>query len=293
MSAAVMSVPVAQATRHTCRLERDAGTLVYDVWQADAPARTATPILLIHGWGGTGTYWTNTAHRLAASPGAPLVIVPDLPGTGRSQPVRRAQNMYDQVGALIDLLDAERLDRVQIVGHSMGSAMALLLADSQPERVERMALTSLSFFISPMQERIYRVVMHVFSLGMHFRAGWFEQIPGMARMMAAHYFHKIPDDAALLRQGLVDYLQLDLGTAIACANNASDSSIPAAGGRVRVPSLLIACRQDQVMPPQNVEHTARVIPNCRVEWIDQCGHIPMIEQPDIYMALLRDFLVLA
>lgn len=74
------------------------------------------------------------------------MIVPDLPGTGRSLPVRQTRNMRDQVDTLVELLDTLGLDRVQVVGHSMGGAMALLLADRQPQRVTRLVLTSTCFF---------------------------------------------------------------------------------------------------------------------------------------------------
>jgi pimeloyl-ACP methyl ester carboxylesterase len=95
-----------------------------------------------------------------------------------------------------------------------------------------------------------------------------------------------------LRQGLTEYLTLDYDTAVACANDASDPAIPAAGARVQVPTLLIACRQDEVMPVENVDYTMRVIPNSSVRWIEQCGHLPMVEKPAEYLALLREFLVL-
>lgn len=278
----------ADGLKDTLRVPVRSGQMMVDVWRART-ATDAAPILLVHGWGGTGTYWKNTAALLSATA---TVIVPDLPGTGRSQPVRHAQNMYDQVNALRELLDYLRLDRVQVVGHSMGSAMALLLNESQPERIERLVLTSLSFFVTEKQQQIYRVFMSAFALTMIFRPSWLENVPAMWRMMAARYFHQIPDDEAILKQGWSDYLRLDYGTAIACAKNAADSTIPKAGAKVRVPTLLIACRQDQVMPVENVEYTAQTIPNCEVAWIDQCGHMPMIEQADIYHAHLRRFLTL-
>lgn len=275
-----------ERTQHTITLARSCGPLVVDVWEPAIPADVA-PILLIHGWGGTGSYWHETAFELSI--GA-KVIVPDLPGTGRSQPVCKTQRLADQVETLIDLLDELEVERVQVVGHSMGGAMALLLAAAQPQRVERVILTSLSFFLTRLQKRVYHGVMSVFKASMGLRRPWMVSVPGLTQAMAKRYFHNVPENPTLLRRGLRDFLELDAGTAVACADDAPTDAIPEAGAKVKAPVMLIACRQDRVMPPENVAFTAETIPNCQVRWIEDCGHMPMLEKPDEYLTLLRSFL---
>lgn len=266
--------------------ERSHGPFVVDVWEPLIPT-DEPPVLLVHGWGGSGMYWERTARDLSHSR---RVIVPDLPGTGRSQPVRSAQNMFAQVATLANLLDLLELERVQVVGHSMGGAMSILLADAQPERIERLSLTSVSFFLNEAQIQTYRTIMATFKATFNLRNPFLASLPGVPQMMATRYFYRIPKDDQLLRRGLLDYIKLDAGTASACADDAPDPAIPAAGARLSMPVLLIACRQDQVMPIENVSYTASIIPDCRVEWIEECGHLPMVEKPDEYLALLRAFL---
>lgn len=129
-------------------------------------------------------------------------------------------------------------------------------------------------------------------LAMRFRPTWLADLPGMTKLTAARYFYRIPRDTALLRRGFLDYLQLDYATAVACATDASAPAIPATGPRIGVPTLLVACRQDQVMPVENVNYTAQMIPGCQVRWIEKCGHLPMVEKPAEYNGLLREFLEL-
>ncbi len=272
----------------TFRIHRKQGPLLVDVWQPRMEGQV-TPILLIHGWGGSGSYWRGTAHALSETA---RVIVPDLPGTGRSQPVEPAQDMFDQVNALKFVLDSLDVDKVQVVGHSMGGAMSLLLADLIPDRIERVVLTSTCFFMTEGQMEVYKAIMNFIQLSMRIRFEWMANLPGLPQIMAMRYFYRVPSDRAILRQGLLDYLQLDFDTAVACADNATDPRIEEAGQRVQVPTLLIACRQDQIMPLENVEYSADLIPDCRVRWIEECGHLPMVEKPGEYMALLRDFLEL-
>jgi len=271
---------------HTLTLDRPYGPVVVDVWEP----RTSTdvpPILLIHGWGASGSYWDRTARELAPTA---RVIVPDLPGTGRSQPVNPPRRMADQVATLADILDELQIARVQVNGHSMGGAMALLLADTRPESVERIVLTSTCFFVDEKQKQLYETIMRFTYLSMRFRPSWLADLPFLTDLTATRYFHRVPDDPGLLRRGFLEYLELDYETAVACANDASSAAIPAAGAQVQVPVLLVACRQDQVMPVENVEYTVQTIPNCTARWIDECGHLPMVEKPDEYMAILRGFL---
>lgn len=274
------------ASRRTQQIERPCGPFVFDIWDAVQPSGAA-PILLLHGWGGTGSYWEETARFLAQTT---QVIVPDLPGTGRSQPVYRAQNMYDQVESIGVLLDELGLDNVQIVGHSMGGAMAVLLTAQMPQRVERLVLTSVTFFMTKAQENIYHEVMRFFKVSIRFRPDWLASVPGVSNMMAKQYFHRLPSDKAVLQRGLRDYLELDGPTALACAMNATDSKILEAGEQVTAPTLMIVSRQDNMMPLENVEYTADIIGDCQVRWIESCGHLPMVEKPATYQTYLRDFL---
>lgn len=290
--AAPVSVSEAPAVREwaTMTLRRPFGPLVLDVWEPRTQAKAAkdaAPVLLIHGWGGTGSYWRETARYLSETV---QVIVPDLPGTGRSQPVNWPQNMFNQVDTLVHIVDLLGLERVQVVGHSMGGAMAVLLADARPQQVERLVLTSLCFFMSEAQETLYKTAMGIFKLAMSFRPGWLAQVPIVPQLVASRYFYRVPRDNDLLRQGLRDYLELDGPTAAACADDAPNPSITEAGTRIQVPTLLIACRQDQVMPVQNVDFTLKTIPGSQVRWMDKCGHMPMVEKPQEYFALLHEFL---
>ncbi|MGJ3239667.1 MAG: alpha/beta fold hydrolase [Anaerolineae bacterium] len=274
--------------KQTHTLDWKYGPIAVDVWHPQESSGVA-PIMLVHGWGGTGSYWEPIARELSKTT---PVIVPDLPGTGRSQPLRHTQNLFDQVENIKFILDSLQVDCVQLVGHSMGGAMSVMVAADQPERVQCLVLTSVTFFKTQAQVDFYRNLMQFFRVSMHFRPSWLVAVPGVAQMMASQYFHRVPDDPAILRQGLNDYLNLDRKTAIACADDATDSRIRAAGQRVQARTMLIAARQDNMMPKENVDFTAEIIGDCQVRWIDECGHLPMVEKTNEYQALLEDFLTL-
>ncbi|MFJ8113697.1 alpha/beta fold hydrolase [Streptomyces sp. NPDC096132] len=99
------------------------------------------PVLLLHGGGPGASGVSNYARNIAELAKDHRVVVPDLPGYGRStKGVDRADPFGHLADAIRGLLDVLRLDRAHLVGNSYGGACALRLALDTPDRVDRMVL---------------------------------------------------------------------------------------------------------------------------------------------------------
>lgn len=96
----------------------------------------APPMVLLHALGEDGTNWDGVTTAFA---GSRRVYAPDLRGHGRSgwPGTYSFELMRDDVLGLLDVLD---LDRVSLVGHSMGGAVAYLVAEAHPELVDRLVI---------------------------------------------------------------------------------------------------------------------------------------------------------
>jgi 3-oxoadipate enol-lactonase len=95
------------------------------------------PLLLIHGLGCTGADW---AFQVATLERDFRVIIPDLPGSGHSSPPKGAYEIPDFAVALWKLMDHLRIGKPNIVGFSLGGAVALEMATLRPACVPRLAL---------------------------------------------------------------------------------------------------------------------------------------------------------
>jgi len=95
------------------------------------------PLLLIHGLGCSGADW---AFQVAALEKRFLVIVPDLPGCGHSPPPRDEYTIGGLAAALWSLLDHLGVSRPNIIGFSLGGAVALDMAAQRPASVPRLGL---------------------------------------------------------------------------------------------------------------------------------------------------------
>lgn len=99
------------------------------------------PVLFIHGFAEDSTIWQNQVTRFKEEY---KLIVPDLPGSGKSDFIPEVFSMDDHAEMLKDLLTEEKTGDAIIVGHSMGGYIAMAIAEKYPEMLKRLCLFSSS-----------------------------------------------------------------------------------------------------------------------------------------------------
>lgn len=112
----------------------------------ESGAASAPPVLLLHGWGASAYMWRDWFAPLAAA--GRRAIAMDLPGHGLSdKPEDDAiYRLAPLVQVVRELLDVERLERVDVVAQSMGGTIALELALSGESRIGRLSLINPASF---------------------------------------------------------------------------------------------------------------------------------------------------
>ena len=103
------------------------------------------PAVLLHGVTGHGARWRRTAESFLADRS---VLAPDLRGHGRS-PHEPPWTVERHVADVLALLDAEGVERTDLVGHSYGGMIALHLARTAPRRVRRLLLLDPAIGLAP------------------------------------------------------------------------------------------------------------------------------------------------
>ncbi|GAA1601720.1 alpha/beta hydrolase [Kribbella sancticallisti] len=112
-----------------------------DLLVRDVPgaAEHLPPALFVHGLGGSSLNWTTLGLLLNDTVRG---LAPDLPGFGRTPPLRGLGGITQQADVLSDLMDREFDEPVHLFGNSMGGAAAVTLAARHPERVRSLTLVS-------------------------------------------------------------------------------------------------------------------------------------------------------
>ena len=91
------------------------------------------PVVLIHGFAEDSTVWEN---QIAFLKNSYKLIIPDLPGTGKSTILKNERIYVEDYAACIKaILDSENIDRCVMIGHSMGGYISLAFAEKFPERL--------------------------------------------------------------------------------------------------------------------------------------------------------------
>jgi pimeloyl-ACP methyl ester carboxylesterase len=242
------------------------------------PFDPAQPVIvLLHGAGMDHTAWA-LHDRYCAHHGF-SVLAPDLPGHGRSAgaPLKSIADMADWTVALIAAAGATK---AKLVGHSMGSLIALETAARYPDKVTGLTLvaTSAKMAVGPDLLKAAESNDHdaidmvsIWGLGQRAELGGC-LAPGLWMHSGAQ---------RLLEQSRPGVLYADLA---AC--NAYEGALEAAA-KVKVPATVVVGERDMMTPAKAGRTLAAAIVGCRTVVLEGAGHMMMAERPDEVLAAMR------
>ena len=238
------------------------------------------PVLAIHGLGGTKGSFLPT---LAALSDRFRVVAVDLPGFGDSdKPIGASYDPRFFAEAMVDLLDALELDRVDLIGNSLGGRVALELALRAPERVGRLALLAPS--LAWRRPRRWAPALRL----VRPELGLVQLAPRPVVETVVRRLIPGADDG-WMAAGVDEFLRAYLTPAGRAAFYAAARQIyleaPARKERLldqaarnTAGSLFVWGRRDTLVPIAFARHVAEALPEARHLELD-CGHVPQVELP--------------
>ena len=240
---------------------------------------TGDAVVLVHGFGGTLENWREN-HLALASAGWTAAAL-DLPGHGASSTDVGSGSLEELATAVLEYLDAMGLDRAHLVGHSMGAAICLVLADRVPQRVRSLTLVGPAGIGQKINAEFIRGYIGARSS---------EEIEPLMRLLYSDPRHVTEQ---LLRQA-VEYKRRE-GVVEALTKIASSryGSTPA-GRQLRevagsVPTLVVWGADDAVVPPPEPGVLARE--GIEFHVLQGRGHMVQVEAAEdvnrLIAALLR------
>jgi pyruvate dehydrogenase E2 component (dihydrolipoyllysine-residue acetyltransferase) len=235
-------------------------------------------VVLLHGFSGDALNWRFVIDELAAGR---TVIAVDLPGHGASTKEVGSGSAEELGAAVLEVMDAEGIERAHLVGHSLGGLIAATLAATAPDRVASLAL------IAPA------------GLGEEIDAEFIDAIvAGSSRRDLKRALPKLFADQNLVTRELVEeVLRYKRAEGVAEALEAIRGEVFSDGrqarqvrdelGALQVPLLVVWGAEDEVIPSAQ---SAAAPGSARVEVLVDVGHSPHVESPAAVSALINDHL---
>jgi pimeloyl-ACP methyl ester carboxylesterase len=258
-------------------------------------AGSGPAVLLLHGIGDDSITWRDVMPDLTRDH---LVIAPDLLGHGASDKPRGDYSVGGFANGLRDLLSVLDVERVTLVGHSLGAGVAMQFAYQYPQLCERLILVSAGGVAHDVHP-LFRVLA----------------LPGVSAALATLRFAP----ARWSMQSVTGLLErLDT----AAGSDADDllriaASLPdqrARGAFVRslrsvidprgqlvtmldrsylmeaIPTLLVWGERDAVIPVRHAHEAHEAMPGSILEIFDGAGHFPFRTDPNRFLSVLRRFI---
>jgi pimeloyl-ACP methyl ester carboxylesterase len=235
-------------------------------------------LVFIHGAGSDRTGWRLQTRYFAHHGRSVLAI--DLPGHGRSTGAPLAT-----IGALADfipkLLDAAKVQKAALIGHSMGALTALEAGARYPDRVWALALLGIAATMPVHPELLDAAHKHEHK-SMELIAHWGIGKPLAIGGMKTPGLWLTGEVLRVSEQAQRGSIGVDMA---AC--NDYQGALEAAA-RIRCPTLFILGDGDQMTPAAKARALAEKIPGAKTVIIKGCGHMIATERPDETLAALKE-----
>lgn len=252
------------------------------------------PLLLLHGSGPGVSGWSNFGGNLPLFARHFRTLVLDLPGFGTSHAVEGSP-VLEAGGAVLRFLDGLGLDRLAMLGNSLGGGVVARLAAAQPERVSRLVTlggVGVPFFSTLPPEGIVRLV---------------EFVEDPTRDNLLRWMRSMVFDPAVLTEGFVEsrWAAANEPDALAAIRTIYSTEMlevlrpimlddPDTLGmlrRIQAPTLMVWGRDDRVTPLDGAIAPLRLIPRGELHVLPDCGHWAMIERKDEFESVVLSFLL--
>ncbi|KAA0918337.1 alpha/beta fold hydrolase [Dietzia sp. ANT_WB102] len=254
------------------------------------------PLVMLHGSGPGVTGWRNFAGNVPAFAEHFRTFVVELPGFGVSDDFGAPHPMVSAQTAVRAFLDGMGLDRVHLLGNSMGGFVGIDFAAASPERVDKMVTiggAGASLFAPSPGEGIVRLSEFVEDPTRERLVDWlhsmvFDRSLVTEDMIEQRWAHAT--DAATLASSRMMYGRAALERMAADARD--PESVPAWTRlrAVRAPTLITWGRDDRVSPLDMSLLPMRLLVNGEIHVFPNCGHWVMIEQKAAFESAVVAFL---
>ncbi|MEO8335635.1 MAG: alpha/beta hydrolase [bacterium] len=249
------------------------------------------PVVLLHGFGTSSFVWRNVAPDIALANRTAFAI--DLFGYGESDRPFDADFGIASQAELVDrALTALRLPKATVVGLDLGGAVALRLAASRPERVERLFLVNPIALDEIPAEDITTLQRNTARFAFRVSRGILGVAPILGELLRRSVADEVHMPDKLVARYLAPYVgEEGLSHLLLLARSVEDEDMEDVElGSLPQPVQIIWGDQDPWVTPKFADRLADTIPGSRLVHLPGVGRLIPEEAPDTLVSLLLEFI---
>jgi pimeloyl-ACP methyl ester carboxylesterase len=246
------------------------------------------PVLLLHGWLNSWALWRGSIEFLGKEF---RTYALDFFGFGDSDARATDFSVANFVSMVNQFMERMGIVKAPLIGHSMGGTVALSVAMRYPEKVVKVGVVG-----SPMQGSSLSLLLKMAAY-----RGWAdvaEASPMVYNLFQRGftpflrtYAHFLARDGKALGEMLsADAAKLAFGPFWESINTLRNTDLTPHLPQVTMPVLAVYGKRDNIVDPRQYRIIQSRIPHSRLEWFEQSGHFPMLDEPERFHSTLRDFL---
>lgn len=261
-----------------------------DVWPHAAIGDINNPaVIFLHGFMGSSQDFINIAENLKNKY---YCVIPDLPGHGKNLDLPYSSKInYQTISTgLLDLINYHNLEKVSLIGYSLGGRVAMYFALNQPYQVRKLVIESANPGIRELEERRRRLQEDIR------RANRIESI-GMQKFVKEWYEMTLFDSIKRDDDRMVEMIQKRgkndpkwISKIIQELSPGSQNSLWNEIPKLKMPMVVIAGELDTKYTEIS-RRIGRIVLGSKVKIVLGAGHNVHYERPDEYIALLNEILV--
>jgi 3-oxoadipate enol-lactonase len=210
------------------------------------------------------------------------VIVPELPGFGRSQAVSGGiADIADRMAEAVK--DAALGEEAIVLGNGYGGFIALQMAIRHPDIATRLILADSGAAFSDAGRQAFR------NMAAAAGAGGLAAITDVAmrRLFAPEFQAQNP---VLMRERREAFLKTDPQVFGAACAQLAELDLRGRLAKVKMPVLVVVGEHDEATPPPMSHELAALLPDARLKIIPGCAHVPQLQSPQLFLEAISDFL---
>lgn len=257
-------------------------------WYCDKNSKNKSVVVFLHGFSGSHRGMVQMANSIKGC----RLIIPDLPGCGKSEPLAGKHNLENYSQWLDDFLQSLSIEEAVIVGYSFGARVGLFFSAKHPLTVTKLIL------ITPAvraETFIAKVSLLIFGIT--------EMLP--RDMQKKWLFNKLfkgvsnkvifKSSSKKRRQKLIEMdaravESLDIRANVEMFDDFYRSESLSKGEKINVKTLLIASDQDEVATVSSVRELHARFTNAELKVMKESGHVVVLERPSAIGNLIHNWL---